>query len=56
VDVAVANVGSRNELYLNDGSGLSWTKVPIGERADVTYGVAAGDLDGDGYTDLGFAN
>ncbi len=35
---------------------MSWTRVPIGEQADVTYGVAAGDLDGDGYVDLGFAN
>ena len=54
--MVVANVGGQNEFYSNDGSGLGWTRSSLGDQAQITYGVAAGDLDGDGFVDLGFAN
>ena len=56
IDVVVANVRSPNELYLNDGSGMTWVRAPIDEESYVTYGVDAADLNGDGFADLGFAN
>ncbi len=56
IDVVVANVRGRNELYLNDGSGTTWTRSMIGDESSVTYGVATADLNGDGFPDLGFAN
>jgi hypothetical protein len=56
LDIVVANVGDRNALYANDGTGRGWTQHWLGEERDASYGVTAGDLTGNGFPDLGFAN
>jgi len=43
-------------VYFNDGTGRSFTRLAFGQEDGVTYGVATGDLDGDGFTDIGAAN
>ena len=55
-DVVVANVAGPNALYLNDGTGTSWTEQWLGEEANSSYGVTVGDLTGDGFPEIGFAN
>ena len=55
-DLLVANVGGRNAVFLNDGTGRSWRERPVGEEAESTYGLDVADLDGDGFPEIGFAN
>ena len=43
-------------MYLGDGTGTTWTEVHLGEQTEITYGVAAADLNGDGAPEIGFAN
>lgn len=54
-DVLFGEVGP-NALYFNDGTGTSWVRLELEDDGETTYGVAVGDLDGDGYPDLGIAN
>ncbi|MEM7199025.1 MAG: VCBS repeat-containing protein [Planctomycetota bacterium] len=62
VDLVFANGGyairERNRLYLNDGRGgfVDATATDLPGADNVTDGVAASDLDGDGDLDLVFAN
>ena len=55
-DVVVARYGGAVRIYRNDGSGrlfdYSSTMVPGGESPSRAIGVAAGDIDGDGDSDL----
>ena len=51
-DIVVGNVGARNAVYFNDGSGRRYSVVRFGGATDVTYGVAVGDVNGDGYADI----
>jgi hypothetical protein len=51
LDIVEGNVGT-NKLYLNNGSGVFASGTAIGSDSDVTYSVALGDVDGDGYMDL----
>jgi hypothetical protein len=45
-----------NWVYSNDGFGGLYAKRAAGTLADPTYGVALGDLDGDGVLDVVVAN
>jgi hypothetical protein len=45
-----------NRVLLNDGTGQSWTMVPIGGDADVSVAIAAGDVDADGKPDIVVGN
>ena len=55
-DIVVSNVGGPNAVYLNDGSATEWTVSWLGAGSDNSYGVDAGDLNGDGYPEIVFAN
>jgi hypothetical protein len=43
-------------IYTNDGRGMFYGKRPLGSEADGTYGVALGDVDGDGMLDAVVVN
>lgn len=50
----VEGTETTNAVYLNDGK-AGFTRHSFGEDAD-TYGIAIGDMNGDGKPDLVFAN
>ncbi|MBN1862560.1 MAG: VCBS repeat-containing protein [Dehalococcoidales bacterium] len=58
LDVVFANKDWQNRLYLNDGSGVfsDFTLTNLPEDYDNTRRLALGDLDGDGDSDIVFAN
>jgi hypothetical protein len=57
LDIVTANgPGVANELFANDGSGGFDAFVTLGSEADDSRAVAAGDLTGNGFPDLVFAN
>ena len=51
----VAGADGENLVYRNDGSGRFVREALPGLNAD-TYGVALGDMNGDGRLDIVFAN
>ena len=39
-------------IYFNDGTGRAYRAMPFGDGKGSIYGMAAGDLDGDGWPDI----
>jgi hypothetical protein len=39
-------------VYFNNGTGRQYQPVPFGDDKGAIYGMAAGDLDGDGWPDI----
>jgi hypothetical protein len=56
LDVVVGNIGAQNAVFFNDGSGRRFTELQFGDPGDITYWVATGDVNGDGFPDIGVAN
>jgi hypothetical protein len=56
LDVVVANMQERNAVYFNDGSGAVGAVHWLGEATNTSYGIAAADLNGDGFPEIGSAN
>jgi hypothetical protein len=59
LDLVLGNGRHFRELdwvYTNDGNGMFYGKRPLGSEPDGTYGVALGDIDGDGALDAVVAN
>lgn len=59
LDALVANGrhwAEQNYIYFNDGRSGFKTGRRVGEWLDSSYGIASGDLDGDGLNDLAVVN
>ena len=56
LDLAVANVNSPNEVYLNDGTTLATSPAWSSANAVASYEVEFGDINADGNNDLIFGN
>ncbi len=55
-DIVTGNVGMQNAVYFNDGSGRNFVELRFGGLQDNSYGVAVGDVNADGFPDIGVAN
>ena len=56
-DIIVANVGALNAVYFNRGGGAAgFGEFRFGCEDCATYGVAVGDLNGDGFPEIVTAN
>src|SRR5262245_28801322 len=55
LDIVVANFASSNQLLTNDGSG-GFTASTLAGGPRATFGIALGDVDGDGDLDALVAN
>ncbi|WP_419162229.1 FG-GAP repeat domain-containing protein [Candidatus Palauibacter sp.] len=58
LDIVVANAGARNAVYFNHGSegGSGFEEFRFGCDDCSTYGIAVGDLNGDGFPEIVTAN
>lgn len=56
LDIVASQVRGPNTVYFNEGRATRWTEVWLGQEASDSYGVRTGDLNGDGFPEIGFAN
>lgn len=52
MDIVVGYVEAPGSVLFNDGTGRRFENVPFGDGKGAVYGLALGDLDGDGYPDI----
>lgn len=56
LDIVIGNSQDRpGAVLFNDGTGINFREMPWGDGKGVDYGVAIGDLDGDGWPDIAVA-
>ena len=51
----VGNVETPGSIFFNDGTGRSFREIRWNDGKGAVYGVAIGDLDGDGWPDIAAA-
>ena len=51
----VGNVETPGSVFFNDGTGTNFREVRWGDGKGSVYGIAIGDLDGDGWPDIAAA-
>jgi hypothetical protein len=51
-EITVRYVQAPGAVYFNDGTGHKYKRVQFGDNKGAIYGLAAPDLDGDGYPDI----
>ena len=51
-DLLVGYVQAPGIIYWNDGTGRNFSQQPFGDGKGTIYGMAAGDLNGDGWPDV----
>ena len=54
-EILVSNVEAPGVVYFNDGTGKKYQPIPFGDGKGAIYGMAAADLDGDGWPDVAVA-
>lgn len=57
LDVVIGyyDAGPPPAVFFNDGSGAGFTRVAFGDGAGAVYGIATGDVNGDGFPDIATA-
>ena len=51
-EIIVGYVNAVGKIYFNDGTGRRYHPVTFGDGQGSIYGMAAGDLNGDGWPDI----
>ena len=54
-DIVVGYVASKTTAFFNVGSGIKFTEVKMGDGKGSVYGMALGDINKDGFLDIGVA-
>ena len=54
-DIVVGYVDSKTTAFFNDGNGVKFTAVKFGDGKGSVYGMALGDINKDGFLDIGVA-
>jgi hypothetical protein len=52
LEILVGYVRAPGIIYWNDGTGRNYFRQSFGDGRGAIYGMAAGDLDGDGWPDV----